>query len=233
MLRRLPIGFFLLVAIASIAPLAFANGFTLEQVLSSPFPSDLIATKAGDKVAWLFDIQGKRNIWIAEAPQFKGRQLTRYDKDDGQELTEPVFSPDGNYIDYVRGGEENMDHENPNQTSDPAGAKQEVYIVNTRSGQITRIGEGSAPFFAPRSDKVYFEHGGDFYFAPIGGNIARRAIDSVTGNDTARKLFEIRGSVSSPAWSPDGSRLAFVASRGDHSFIALYDPQVSTIRFLD
>src|SRR5689334_442167 len=115
---------------------AFANGFTLEQIMSSPFPSDLIASKQGDKVAWIFDHQGKRNIWIAEAPQFAGRQLTRYSEDDGQEISAPVFSPDGNWIAYVRGGEPNSDREIPNPTSDPAGARQEVYAVNTRSGLI-------------------------------------------------------------------------------------------------
>src|SRR5690349_8477862 len=105
--------------------LAWGNGFTLEQVMSSPFPSDLIASKNGDKLAWVFDAEGKRNIWVAEAPAFKGRQLTRYDKDDGQEITEPVFSPDGNWIAYVRGGPPNGDKDIPNPTSDPAGAKQE------------------------------------------------------------------------------------------------------------
>src|SRR5256714_4222427 len=98
----------------SIAPLAWADGFTLEQVLSSPFPSDLIASKQGDKVAWIFDTQGKRNIWIAEAPEFAGRQLTRYTEDDGQEISALIFSPDGNWIAYVRGGEANSDKEIPN-----------------------------------------------------------------------------------------------------------------------
>src|ERR1700730_3785080 len=83
--------------------LVLANGFTLEQVLDSPFPSDLIASKSGDRLAWVFDDLGKRNIWVAEAPSFKGRQLTHYDKDDGQEVTEPIFSVDGNWIAYVRG----------------------------------------------------------------------------------------------------------------------------------
>src|SRR6185295_10759499 len=115
------------------ATVAFANGFTLEQVLSSPFPSDLVASKQGDKVAWVFDTLGKRNIWIAEAPGFKGRQLTRYDKDDGQEITEPVFSPDGAWIAFVHGGPPNSDKDVPNPTSDPGGAKQEVWLANTRT----------------------------------------------------------------------------------------------------
>jgi len=39
--------------------LALGNGFTLEQVMSSPFPSDLIASKNGGKLAWVFDAEGK------------------------------------------------------------------------------------------------------------------------------------------------------------------------------
>ena len=134
-----------------VAPLAWGNGFTLEQILNTPFPSDLVASKLGDKVAWVFDLQGKRNIWVAEAPTFKGRQLTRYDKDDGQEITEPVFSPDGAWIAYVHGGPPNSDKDIPNPTSDPAGAKQEVWLVHTRTGATVRVAEGSSPMFSPLS----------------------------------------------------------------------------------
>src|SRR6266566_2966217 len=81
-----------------------AQSFTLEQVMSSPFPSELTVSKRGDKIAWAFDAEGKRNIWIAEAPSFNGRQLTHYNNDDGQELTDLLFSPNGNTVAYVRGG---------------------------------------------------------------------------------------------------------------------------------
>src|SRR5437667_8181794 len=85
-----------------------AQSFTLEQVMSSPFPSELTVSKRGDKIAWAFDAEGKRNVWIAEAPAFSARQLTRYDNDDGQELTDLVFAPNGGALAYVRGGEANQ-----------------------------------------------------------------------------------------------------------------------------
>ena len=71
------------------------------------------------------------------------------------------------------------------------------------------MGEGSSPIFTPAGDQVIWVRDGHFWTAPaIGGK--------------ERKLFEIRGSVGAPQWSPDGSELAFVSTRGDHSFIAVY-----------
>ncbi|HYV04823.1 MAG TPA: S9 family peptidase, partial [Blastocatellia bacterium] len=208
-----------------LAARASAQSFSLEQVLSSPFPSELIASKNGDKIAWVFDHLGKRNIWIAEAPAFKGRQLTRNDRDDGQEITEPVFSPDGNWIAYVHGGPPNSEKEVPNPTSDPAGAKQEVWLVSTRTGTTIRVGEGSSPSFSPLGDRVIFDREDHLWSSavPVGASRAAGA---------AKKMFEIRGEVNSPAWSPDGKSLAFVSSRGDHSFIAIYEPASTKIRFL-
>ena len=42
----------------------------------------------------------------------------------------------------------------------------------------------------------------------------------------------MRGNVSSPEWSPDGSQLAFVSTRGDHSFISIYDQRTNRLRFI-
>ncbi len=204
----------------SVVPRAHADGFSLEQVMSSPFPSELIASLAGDRIAWVFDAEGKRNIWIAEAPTFKGRQLTRYTDDDGQEITSIVFSPTGAGIAFVRGGEPNSEKEIPNPTSDPAGARQEVWVVNARTALVTRIGEGSNPSFSPRGDRVLFFREDGLWSAPASGG-------------AAKKMFEVRGEVSSLAWSPDQKQLAFVSSRGDHSFIAVYDPAAQRIKFIE
>src|SRR6266851_8639247 len=96
--ERVILAFALAIAFSVTSPPASAQSFTLEQVMGSPFPSELTVSKRGDKIAWVFDAEGKRNLWIAEGPIFAARQLTRYDNDDGQQLSELVFSPAANMI---------------------------------------------------------------------------------------------------------------------------------------
>jgi dipeptidyl aminopeptidase/acylaminoacyl peptidase len=230
--RPLRLVLFSLSFVALTTSLAWGNGFTLERVLSSPFPSDLTASKNGDKVAWVFDAEGKRNIWIAEAPGFKGRQLTRYDQDDGQEITEPEFSPDGNWIAYVRGGPPNTDKDVPNPSSDPAGVKQEVWVVNVRTGAATKAGVGTHPFFSRRGDRLIFNNEDHLWWVPLTAAPAARGA-AAKPVVAPKKMFEIRGDVVSPAWSSDGSQLAFVSGRSDHSFIAIYESGAARIRFLE
>jgi dipeptidyl aminopeptidase/acylaminoacyl peptidase len=217
--KRQLIAFGLATLFAIIATSARAQTFTLEQVMSSPFPSELTISKRGDNIAWAFDAEGKRNIWIAEAPTFTARQLTHYNNDDGQELTDLAFAPNGVAIVYVRGGDKNQAGEEPNPNSDPAGARQQVFVVDVRSGRTTTIGEGTAPTFTPAGDQVIYERNDHFWIVPtIGGK--------------ERRLFEIRGGVGAPHWSPDGSQLAFISTRGDHSFISVYDMRANQLRFL-
>ena len=77
--------------------------FTIEQVLSAPFPADLIASPAGAKLAWTFNAAGARNIWVAEPPDYKARKITNYSADDGQEILQLDWTPDARAIIYVRG----------------------------------------------------------------------------------------------------------------------------------
>ena len=56
----------LALALALCTPLSGeAAAFTIEQVLSAPFPSDLIAAPDGNRFAWVSDARGRRNVWLA------------------------------------------------------------------------------------------------------------------------------------------------------------------------
>ncbi|MDT7806321.1 MAG: hypothetical protein QOJ70_134 [Acidobacteriota bacterium] len=197
------------------------GGFTLEQVLSSPFPADLVAARRGQRVAWTFDAEGRRNVWVAEGPQFQARQLTRYERDDGQELSEVTFSADGNWVVFVRGGEKNRAGEYPNPASDPEGAKELVMAANWTTGQLRVLGEGSSPAPSPTGAQVVFSKGDQLWVATLGA-----------GTGEAHQLFKARGSNDSPHWSPDGRLVAFTSARGDHSFVAVYDTATKSLDYV-
>lgn len=209
-----------LLAMTSPLTAAFSQQpFTLKQALSSPFPSGLVASPQGDRVAWVFNAEGKRNIWIAEGPRFKSHQLTRYREDDGRELSNLVFSPDGQTIAYVRGGAKNTSGEYPNPTSAVTGVRQELWLADVQMGKTTRVADGTNPLFDPRGKMLYFRRDDSLYAVPVRGG-------------KPVKLMEVRGQISSPSWSPDGSRMVFVSVRQDHSLITVYERKQSRLRFI-
>src|SRR5919109_5509435 len=95
------------ISVLYLALAATAQRFTLEQVMSSPFPTDLVAAGKADRVAWVFTSRGVRNIWVADAPDFRARQVTRYSQDDGQAIVSLRITPDGKTLVYGRGSETN------------------------------------------------------------------------------------------------------------------------------
>src|SRR5580704_16665268 len=101
-----------------LAIFVFAAGFssaaTLEQYLSAPFASELTAAPGGGKIAWVLNERGARNVWVAAAPDYKGRRLTAYKDDDGQDLAELAWSADGKFLLYTRGGDLDTHRDIPN-----------------------------------------------------------------------------------------------------------------------
>ena len=93
-------------AMIAMPSLARTPDFTIEQVMSAPFPSSLTAAEAGGKVAWVFDDRGVRNIWVAEpgANGYAARQLTTYAGDDGSDMGQVAWDPAGKTVFYIRGG---------------------------------------------------------------------------------------------------------------------------------
>src|SRR5437879_13170152 len=79
-----------------------AGNFTLEQVMSSPFPSNLVAAKRSGRIAWVFNAKGVRNLWIADAPNFAARHVTHYGEAEGVPLSSHRITPDGRSHAYDR-----------------------------------------------------------------------------------------------------------------------------------
>jgi dipeptidyl-peptidase-4 len=198
-----------------------AHSFPLEAVLSYAFPSSLVASPTGDLVAWVFNWEGKRNIWVAQGPEYKARPLTNYSLDDGQELGELAFNHDGTIIVYVRGGAANRAGEYPNPTSNPEGVEQALWAVKIDGGEPWRLGQGSGPVPSPCENKVAYDLRGRIYLAHLDDESTKPEL-----------LFKARGRNRSSGWSPDGSKFAFVSSREDHSFIGIYDSGRKSINWL-
>ncbi len=195
--------------------------FTLEQVMSAPFPSELQAAPAGGAIAWVFNAQGRRNIWVAEPPDYKARQVTHYTEDDGQDVGELAWTPDAKSIVYVRGGDFENNRTYPNPRHFPQEVEQDVLVIATSGGEPPKLGEGHSPAVSPKGDLVSF--------------ISKDQVWSVKldGSEKAAQLIHAKGKADSLRWSPDGSRLAFVSDRGDHSFIGVYDIGEKTLHYLD
>jgi dipeptidyl aminopeptidase/acylaminoacyl peptidase len=219
----LPLAVFLLL----LSPLCAAAGKpTLESILSAPFPSEILASPSGGRLAWIQNERGVRNLWVASPPDYRGRPVTRYDKDDGQDLGDVEWTPDGKTLFYVRGGSGNRQGESPNPTSDPAGAEQAIWRISVDGGDPVRLGPGSAPAVSPRGDGVAFARKGQILWAGLYGP------DGPDKKTEPAALVQTRGGSSTLRWSPDGSKLAFVSNRGDHSFVGVYDMAGKTVRWL-
>jgi Tol biopolymer transport system component len=215
-----------LCGIALFAPAALAaqqGSFTLDQVMSPPFPDELVAAPRGGAVAWVFNARGARNIWVAAPPDYRGKAITSYPEDDGQELTDLRWTPDGRAIVYVRGGGPNGKGEYPNPHSLVTGVEQGLWIVTATGGGTPRhLSEGHSPAVSPKGDRVAFERHGQVWWASLSDTAGQ-----------AEQLIHARGSARSLRWSPDGAALAFVSDRGDHAFIAVYDVATKALRFPD
>ena len=198
--------------------------FTLDQIKSYPFPNELTGSTEASKIAWAFDEEGKRNIYVAEGPSFISRRLTSYMEDTGQELSSVSISSDGNWIVYIRGGDfgSNWDDELPvNPTFNPIPPKVQIWSIPFSGGEPTMIDEGVNPVISPNSNEIAYIKDGQIW------------ISSIDGEGDPKKIFHSRGKNGSHSWSPDGSKIVFVSYRSDRSFIGVYQNESTNIKWIN
>lgn len=221
-------------AVTATAPRS--GSFTLEQILSYPFTEELVSAPTGSRIAWVFNRTGVRNIWVAAGPAFAPHQVTDYQLDDGQELTNISISPDGRSVVYVRGGDHDANWASegnlqPDPTHSPIQPKLGIWMVpfsgaaasstaGSAAAEPKLLADGDEPVMSPRGDRVAFTKDHQIWMVPLDGSAP------------AKRLLFARGDSRSPTWSPDGTRLAFVSGRGDHSFIGVFTSDSASILYL-
>src|SRR5271163_3394221 len=98
-----------LLAMLCVAPTAWRTasgaGFTTAQVLHYPYASQLTSAERADTIAWVRTLDGVRNVWLARGLAFAPLQITHNGEDDGQEISQLTFSPDGSRLVFVQGGD--------------------------------------------------------------------------------------------------------------------------------
>ncbi len=203
-----------------------AQSFTLEQALSAPFSYDLTASPKGDRLLWTANIRGHRNLFLAEPSPtgYTAHPLTHYDTDDGIDLGDLTFTPDGNSAIFARGGDFEFPAKPPaNPALLPGGVIEEIFQVPAdASAPPRRLAEGRLPVVSPDGSQIAFLAKGQVYTLALKDPAAKPV-----------QLFHARGNLGALLWAPDGHALAFTSARGDHGFIGLYTPATNTLLYLD
>ncbi|MGD2068771.1 MAG: prolyl oligopeptidase family serine peptidase [Gemmatimonadota bacterium] len=214
----------LLVAVAATLPAPAAaqgarGGFTLEDVMSAPFPSGLVAAPEGDLIAWVRNERGVRNVWVAEGPTWEARPVTGYDSDDGQEIGDLLVTPDRRIL-YVRGGAPNRQGEIPNPESLPEPVERDLFVVSVDGGDPVKLEDVRPGVLSPAGDRLAFVDGGRIRVVGLGEG------------DEPETVAEPRGRPGALAWSPDGTRLAFASNRGDHGYVGVLSLEEATLTWM-
>ena len=198
--------------------------FTLEQVMSGTFNSDLHAAPKGSLVVWVANQEGKRNVWVADVggDDSKARMLTAYGADDGQDISDFAWAPDGRSVVYVHGGDfEFPGRPDPNPAGLTAGVEQAIFVVSMDGGVPRRLAPGRSPSVSPDGKTVAYLGKDGIWSVPLAGG-AEPAL-----------MFHARGVAGPPMWSPDGKYVAFTSGRGDHGFVGVYSVEAKTVTYLD
>ena len=180
-------------------------------------PSQPALSPDGDRVVYVLrtlDAAEDRNVdqlWTVPTSGGTPRRLTTGNAD-----TSPAWSPDGSRIAFVRDGQVHLlatDGGEPEQVTDlPLGAGAPVWSPDgARLAFTAPVDPGSAgPLVADRLD---YQADGSGMFGAVRSQV--HVVDLASGE--CRQVTDGTEHAGAPAWSPDGSTIAFTRAVGEDS----------------
>ena len=171
---------------------------------------------------------------------------------------EPVWSPDGTKIAYVRRDYTSTNLYEPLFNADRykrTVREGEIWVMDANgTNHVKLASEGAYPVWSHDSSKVAFSDGYRLFVAMVDGTdtvqVATRARDPSWSPDDTRIVFEgtggeiyvtavdgsssqkLRNQGSSPVWSPDGSKIAYDNPTNDDGGIYLMNPDGTGVQQL-
>src|SRR5687767_4984072 len=152
---------------ATVAPPAKALHVpSMAQFMSAGYPLELVAAKKTDRIAWISNDKGLRNVFTASAPGFRAVRVTSFMKDDGVDTTQLSISDDGSIVAFTRGHGINRDGWVANPEADPDGVERAIWAARTTGGAAWRLAEGQSPVLSPDGRYVAYARDGYIYRVP-------------------------------------------------------------------
>ena len=204
-----------------LSPSVQAQTLSLKDIKNYENIADLTSSGDGNTLAWTSSYSGKRNIFIAQKPNYKPKQITFFDANDEQEITSLQIDKNAQYAVYVRGGDHGgYLYKTPtNALSKPQEPNITIWYTNISNSQTKLLSEGDKPVLSPDGQKIAFLKNGNIWMTEI-------------NSSSPKIIVQTQGKCSDIQWSPDGQSIAFVSNRVGHSFIGIYTNSETSIRWI-